>query len=93
MGIKQNDTTRTCSSTTSTEEEQKKIEKHELDEQELIELGYVVMDSLNHELDLRVIYWEDRFYQEAFAVDDRVDLQMKQITFRSDEDFILILIA
>ena len=36
-------------------EEQKKIEKHELDEQELIELGYVVMDSLNHELDLRVI--------------------------------------
>ena len=71
-------------------EEQKKVEKHELDDQELIELGYVVMDSLNHELDVRVIYWENGFYKEVYGVVDRVDMQLKYIKLRIDEEFIYI---
>ena len=74
-------------------EEQKKVEKPELDEQELIELGYVVMDSLNHELDVRVVYWEEGFYKEVFAVVDRVDMQTKRMKLRMDEGFICIDIA
>ena len=94
MGIKQNDAARTCRTNTPTKRrKQKKVKKPELDEQELIELGYVVMDSLNHELDVRVVYWEEGFYKEVFAVVDRVDMQTKRMKLRMDEGFIYIDIA
>ncbi|WP_332694549.1 YolD-like family protein [Halalkalibacter lacteus] len=42
--------------------EQTKVAKHELDEQELQELGFVVIDSLKHELEVKVTYLISYFY-------------------------------
>ncbi|WP_245308307.1 YolD-like family protein [Halalkalibacter urbisdiaboli] len=44
--------------------EKKKMPKHELDEQELQEIGFVVMDALRHTLDIRVVYWVDGFIEK-----------------------------
>ncbi len=66
--------------------DQKKVKKHELDEQELEEIGYVVMDALNHTLEVRVIYWDNWAYHEFVGYVDRVDLQLKQIKFVTDDD-------
>ncbi|WP_227936024.1 YolD-like family protein [Alkalihalobacillus deserti] len=68
-------------------EEQEKLPKHELDEQELEEIGLVIMDSLNHALDVCIAYWRDGYYHEIIGVVDRVDMQMKKIKLRIDDTF------
>ncbi len=65
--------------------EQKKIAKHELDEQELQEIGYVVMDALNHTLEVRVIYWADWAYNELVGYIAKVDLQLKSVRFEKED--------
>lgn len=70
----------------------KKEAKPELDEQELDEIGLVVFDSLKHELHVKITYWNEGFFRELIGIIDKVDLQLKQIKLRMDEeiDFIAI---
>lgn len=50
-----------------------KVEKPSLNEKEFKEIGIVVMDALNHELDVRIVYWEDGYFKEVVGVVDWVD--------------------
>ncbi len=72
------------------EKEMKKVVKPVLDEQELEEIGIVVMNSLNYELDIKVVYWEDGFFNEVIGVVDRVDIQLKRIKLVVEEEVIYI---
>jgi hypothetical protein len=67
-------------------EELKKVEKPELDEQELHAIGLIVLDSLKHELAVKVIYWHDGFFREQIGIIDKVDLHLKKIKIKMDED-------
>lgn len=40
-------------------ERDKRIEKHELDPDELQEIGYVAMDALNYTKNVQIDYWRD----------------------------------
>ncbi|WP_227939481.1 YolD-like family protein [Alkalihalobacillus deserti] len=73
-------------------EELKKIEKPELDEQELQEIGIIVLDSLKHELNVKITYWSEGFFHELIGIIDKVDLHLKRIKIRMDEeiDFVAI---
>ncbi|GAE34372.1 YolD-like family protein [Halalkalibacter akibai] len=73
-------------------EELKKVEKPSLDEQELEEISQIVLDSLKHELDVKVTYWKDGFFRELTGIIDKVDLQLKRIKVKIGEeiDFIAI---
>ena len=68
-------------------EEMKKVEKPMLDDQELQEIGIVVMDSLRHELDVAIVYWEDGFFKRVVGVVDRVDMQQMRIKVKIKEDY------
>jgi hypothetical protein len=67
--------------------DQKKLPKHELDEQELQEIGIVIMDSLNHELEVVVSYWNNGFYRELIGIVDKVDMQTNRIKLRINDYF------
>ncbi|GAE32463.1 YolD-like family protein [Halalkalibacter hemicellulosilyticus] len=71
-------------------EAQDKISKPTLDEQELMEIGHVVMDSLKHELEVNVIYWEDGDFCEVVGVVERVDRYEKYIKLRTEDDILTI---
>ncbi|ARK30617.1 YolD-like family protein [Halalkalibacter krulwichiae] len=73
-------------------QEIKKVEKPELDEQEWQEIGIIVFDSLKHELDVKVIYWNDGFFHELVGIIDKVDLHLKRIKIRIGEDIDFIAI-
>ncbi len=66
--------------------ELKKVKKPMLDDQELQEIGIVVMDALKHELDVRIVYWEDGYLKEVVGVVDGVDYQEQWIKARVDDD-------
>ncbi|WP_062048665.1 YolD-like family protein [Bacillus sp. JCM 19034] len=70
--------------------EQEKISKPSLDEQELMEIGHMVMDSLKHELDVKVVHWEDGDFCEVVGVVERVDQLQKYIKVRTEDDIIKI---
>ncbi|NEU29923.1 YolD-like family protein [bacterium LRH843] len=61
------------------EYERMKVEKPELDEQELQEIGIVVMDALKHELEVSIEYWEDGYYKEIGGIVNLVDMQFRKI--------------
>ncbi|MGV3267075.1 YolD-like family protein [Cytobacillus pseudoceanisediminis] len=63
----------------------KKQKKPQLDEQEFEEIGFVVMDSLNHTIPIKVTIWKDGFFQSITGIVDKVDMLMKNILFDSDE--------
>ncbi|WP_332632547.1 YolD-like family protein [Halalkalibacter flavus] len=67
-------------------EEQKKLPKHELDEQELEEISIVIMDSLKYKLEVKITYWKEGYYREMIGVVDLVDVQTKKIKPRVDDD-------
>ncbi|WP_062047730.1 YolD-like family protein [Bacillus sp. JCM 19034] len=71
---------------------QDKISKPTLDEQELIEIGQVVMDSLKHELNVKIIYWVNGSFDEVIGVVDRVDQYEKYIKVRTDDDVLKIMV-
>ncbi|WP_052144704.1 YolD-like family protein [Halalkalibacter okhensis] len=62
-----------------------KVGKPELDEQELEEIGIIVTDSLKHELDVQIIYWEDGLFHELIGIVDRIDWQCKKIKIRTED--------
>ncbi|MBM0064910.1 YolD-like family protein [Alkalicoccobacillus gibsonii] len=60
-------------------ERDKWIEKHELDQDELQEIGYVVMDALNHTHSVAINYWHDWNYHEISCYILNVSRDQKQI--------------
>ncbi len=50
----------------------------------------MVMESLNYELDIKVVYWDDGYYKEVIGVVDRVDMQLKRIKLVVDEEMVYI---
>lgn len=67
-------------------EQQKKIPKHQLDEQELQELGYVAINALKHTLPVRITYWKDWSYLDLEGIIYRVEIDLKQIKVILDEN-------
>jgi hypothetical protein len=67
-------------------EQLKKVEKPQLDEQELEEIGIIVMDSLKHELHVHVTYWEDGILYDLVGIVDKVDYSAKKLKFKADEE-------
>ncbi|WP_342025713.1 YolD-like family protein [Cytobacillus pseudoceanisediminis] len=63
----------------------KKQKKPQLDEQELEEIGFVVMDSLNYTIPIKVTIWRDGFFHTISGIVDKVDMLMKYILFECDE--------
>lgn len=72
--------------------EEKKQKKPQLDEQELEEIGFIVMDSLNHTLTIKVTVWRDGFFTSLTGIVDKVDMLNKYILFETDDDEIKITI-
>lgn len=66
--------------------ENKKIPKPTIDEQQFIEIGYVVMSSLRAELTIRVTIWKDGQFIHYEGIVEKVDHQMKYIIIYKDED-------
>lgn len=68
------------------------MKKPELDEQELEEIGFIVMESLNYTLDIKVTYWKDGYFEEIIGVVAKVDHQMKQIKLETADDYFYVFI-
>ncbi|WP_234396969.1 YolD-like family protein [Bacillus massiliglaciei] len=73
-------------------EENKKVEKPILDEQELQEIGIVVMDSLYYAQLIRVTTWKDGHFTSHEGVVSKVDYYMKYLRLELEEDFERIMI-
>ena len=73
--------------------EDKKQIKPQLDEQELEEIGFIVMDSLNHTLSIKVTIWRDGFFTSLTGIVDKVDMLMKYIEVETEVEKLKILIG
>ncbi|MFK3938956.1 YolD-like family protein [Alkalihalobacillus sp. NPDC078783] len=60
-------------------------EKHELDPNELQEIGYVVMDALNHTKSVVINYWRDWEYHNVVCCIGSVSRDQKQIKVEMDD--------
>ncbi|MDT8861617.1 YolD-like family protein [Alkalihalobacillus sp. MEB130] len=67
-------------------QQKRKVAKPELDEQELEEIGTVVLDSLKHELAVQITYWEDGQFHELIGTIDRIDWHSKKVKVRAQSD-------
>ncbi|WYP28173.1 YolD-like family protein [Alkalihalobacillus sp. FSL W8-0930] len=56
-----------------------RVEKHELDPDELERIGQVVMDSLHYTKWVKVTYWEQWAYHEAIGIIAQVSKDQKQV--------------
>ncbi|WP_084028868.1 YolD-like family protein [Bacillus sp. J33] len=65
--------------------DENKQKKPQLDEQEYEEIGFIVMESLNYTVPIKVTVWKDGFFQATTGIVDKVDTLMKCILFESDE--------
>ena len=72
--------------------EDKKQIKPQLDEQELEEIGFIVMDSLNHTLSIKITIWRDGFFTSLTGIVDKVDMLNKYILFETEEEKLKIMI-
>ncbi|WP_332628876.1 YolD-like family protein [Halalkalibacter flavus] len=63
-----------------------KVAKPELDEQELEEIGIIVTDSLKHELDVQITYWQDGMFYELIGIVDRIDWHCKKIKVKAGDE-------
>ncbi len=63
----------------------KKEKKPQLDEQEFEEIGFIVMESLNYSVPIKVTIWRDGFFRALTGIVDKVDMLMKYIQFECDE--------
>ncbi|MFC0470114.1 YolD-like family protein [Halalkalibacter kiskunsagensis] len=64
----------------------KKVKKPQLDEQELEEIGIIVMDSLKHELNVHVTYWEDGILHNLVGTVDKFDWSSKKLKLKMSEE-------
>lgn len=67
-------------------EDSKKVSKPEIDEQALMEISIVVMDSLHNEADIQITVWKDGYFHDHVGVVSRVDYQMKYIRLEQVND-------
>lgn len=65
---------------------EKEVPCPDLDEQELAEIGIVVMDALRHELTVHIVYWEKGFLKNLDATVQNVDQQTNRIKLLVGED-------
>lgn len=65
-------------------ERDKRVEMHELDPDELQEIGYVVMDALNHTKCVAVNYWRNWRYHDVVGCIVNVARDQKQIKVETD---------
>ena len=63
-----------------------KVEKPLLDEQALQEMSIVCFDSLKHELEVIVQYWEDGHFKQLIGVVDRIDAVQKKIKIKNNDE-------
>lgn len=70
----------------------KKQKKPQLDEQEFEEIGFIVMESLNYAIPIKVTIWQDGFFQAISGIVAKVDMLMKYMLFDSDGEKRKILI-
>ncbi|MCM2675559.1 YolD-like family protein [Alkalicoccobacillus plakortidis] len=66
-------------------EKEKRIEKHELDPDELQEIGYVVMDALKHTHNVVINYWDHWAYHDVVGMIANVSKDQKQIKLETDD--------
>jgi len=71
-------------------EENKKLPPPLLDEQQLSEIGMVIMESLHQQQVIKIVYWQDGFYHEVNGIVSRIDKQLSQIKMLHDDDFTYI---
>ncbi|MEN8699565.1 YolD-like family protein [Bacillus infantis] len=64
----------------------KKQNKPVLDEQEFEEIGYIIMDSLNYAILIRITIWKDGFFEAITGIVDKVEELMKYILFETASD-------
>ncbi|WP_332695005.1 YolD-like family protein [Halalkalibacter lacteus] len=64
----------------------KLVEKPQLDEQELAEIGIVVLDALRHELNVHVTYWEDGCLHDLVGTVDKFDSSSKKIKLKTGQE-------
>ncbi len=60
-------------------EKDHRIEKHELDPDELERLGQVVMDSLHYTKSVSITYWHQWEYHEVTGIIAQVSKDQKQV--------------
>ncbi|WP_082341254.1 YolD-like family protein [Sporosarcina globispora] len=63
----------------------KKQKKPLLDEQEFEEIGFIVMDSLNYTIPIKVTIWQEGFFETITGIVAKVDMLMKYILFECDD--------
>ncbi|KAB2329423.1 YolD-like family protein [Bacillus mesophilum] len=74
-------------------QEDKKIAKPVLDQQELEEIGIVVMESLHYTLDIKVTVWQNGYFMNHLGIVNKLDYLMKYIVLEKDDESIKIMIV
>lgn len=69
-----------------------KQKKPVLDEQELEEIGFIIMDSLNYTLPIQLTVWEEGIFKEHSGIVFKVNLLEKYIIFETDDENLYIFI-
>ncbi|WP_100404728.1 YolD-like family protein [Bacillus solitudinis] len=64
------------------QEEAKKVERPLLDEQELYEIGMIIMEAMKYQIKVNVTYWENGLYKERVALIERIDSVLKRIKLK-----------
>ncbi|KAB2335104.1 YolD-like family protein [Bacillus mesophilum] len=77
----------------TTAKEEEKQDKPQLDEQELEEIGIIVMESLNYTLEIKITVWQEGYFNDHIGIVGKVDYLMKYIILEKDDDNIRIMIV
>ncbi|QVY60912.1 YolD-like family protein [Cytobacillus gottheilii] len=67
--------------------------KPQLDEQELEEIGIIVMESLNYTLEIKITIWQAGYFNDHIGIVSRVDYLMKYIFLEKEDENIKIMIV
>lgn len=70
----------------------RKQQKPQVDEQKYEEIGFIVMESLDYTIPIKVTIWQDGFFKVITGVVDKVDMLMKYILIEFEESNRRILI-
>ncbi|KYG34967.1 YolD-like family protein [Alkalihalobacillus trypoxylicola] len=71
-------------------QEDQKMPKSLLNEQELYELGLIAYDSLKNSLEVKVTYWADGFFKEILGIVDSIDHLLNRFKLSIGEEFMWI---
>ncbi|MCK0472217.1 YolD-like family protein [Halalkalibacter sp. APA_J-10(15)] len=71
-------------------EEQNKVSRPQLDEQELLEIERKLIYSLYHHEPLQIVYWEDGYLHETITVIMQIEYQQKRIRCKNKDGILAI---